>query len=92
MKWLDCEKNLLKEKEAEFKQFSFQHPNIIYDHYAICGPDLEIDIQVESVEKLREIVQSIKDRFAPIIQEYEILQYLKEHKYAYMPEEIVHFS
>lgn len=80
-------KNLSKEKEAEFRQFSFQHPNIIYDHYSICGPDLEIDIQVDGVEKLREIVQSIKDRFAPIIQEYEILQYLKEHKYVYMPEE-----
>lgn len=50
-----------------------------------CGPDLEIDIEVESVEKLREIIQEIKDRFSPIIQEYEILHYIRQHKYIYMP-------
>ncbi len=78
-------KDLTKEKERAFKQFAFDHPNIIYDHYAICGSDLEIDIQVESVERLRELVQEIKDRFSSIIQDHEVLHYLKEHKYVYLP-------
>lgn len=78
-------KNLTKDKEEEFKQFSYYHPNIIYGHYSIGGPDLEIDIQVPNVEKLREIVQELKDRFSSIIQEYEILHYLKEHKYVCLP-------
>jgi DNA-binding Lrp family transcriptional regulator len=78
-------KNLTPEKERLFRNFAFEHPNIIYDHYSICGSDLEIDIQVENVEKLREIIQQIKDNFSLIIQEYEILHYLKEHKYIYIP-------
>lgn len=80
-------KNLTKEKEKTFRQFSFDHPNIIYDHYSICGPDLEIDIQIESVDQLREIISKIKDKFSDIIQEYDVLQYLKEYKYVYMPAE-----
>ncbi len=78
-------KNLKKEKEAAFRSFCFRHPNILYSHYSICGPDLEIDIEVESVEKLRGIIQEIKDNFSSIIQEYEILHYIRQHKYIYMP-------
>jgi Lrp/AsnC family leucine-responsive transcriptional regulator len=80
-------KNLTKEKETEFMAFSFNHPNILYTHYSICGPDLEIDAEVENVEKLRELVTEIKDRFASIMQEYEILHYLEQPKYVYMPSE-----
>lgn len=80
-------KNLTKERENTFRQFAFIHPNIIYDHYSICGPDLEIDIQVESIEKLRSIINELKDKFSDIIQGYDVLQYLKEYKYVYMPAE-----
>jgi len=79
-------KDLTKEKEREFISFFFSHPNILYSHRCICGPDLEIDIEVESVEKLRDIINEIKDRFSPNIQGYDILHYLKQHKYIYMPE------
>lgn len=78
-------KDLTLEREKAFRQFTFAHPNIIYDHYSIGGPDLEIDIQVESVEALRKIVKEIKDKFSVIIQEYDVLRYLKEHKYMYLP-------
>jgi len=78
-------KNLTKEKEKAFRSFCFSHPNILYSHYSICGPDLEIDIEVESVERLRAIVQEIKDRFSSVIQEYEVLHYIRQHKYIYMP-------
>ena len=80
-------KNLTPEKRRAFRQFAFSHPNIIYDHASICGPELELDIQVESVEKFRELVQNVKDRFSDIIQEHEVWHYLKEHKYIYMPEQ-----
>ncbi len=77
--------NINEQKAKEFRAFAFHHPNIIYDHYSLGGPDLEIDIQVGDVEKLREIIKEIKDKFSGIIQNYEVLQYLKEHKYIYMP-------
>lgn len=78
-------KNMAPAREKAFRQYAFDHPNIVYDHTSICGPDFEIDIQVESVEKLRELIQNIKDKFSDIIQEHETWHYLKEHKYIYMP-------
>lgn len=78
-------KNLTDDKEHAFKEFCFIHPNIIYENYSICGPDLEIDVEVESIEELRVIIQEIKDKFSSIIQDYEILHYLKQHKYIFLP-------
>jgi Lrp/AsnC family leucine-responsive transcriptional regulator len=76
-----------KEKENEFRSFVFRHPNIVYDNIALGGPDLEIDIQVESVEKLRSVIKEIRDKFISIIENYEILEYYKEHKYLTLPVE-----
>lgn len=80
--------DIIKEKEKEFKNYIFQHPNIVYDNISIGGPDLEIDIQVENTKKLREIIKEIKDKFSSVIQNYEILQYLKEYKFLLFPVEI----
>ncbi len=77
--------NLTKEKEKEVRYFIFQQPNIVYDNIAIGGSDLEIDIQIENKEKLRELIKEIKDKFSLIIQDSEILHYLKEYKYVTFP-------
>lgn len=79
--------NLTKHKEEEFKNYIFQHPNIVYDNISIGGPDLEIDIQIESVQQLRDILKEIQDKYSTIIQNHEILQYLKEYKYMLLPVE-----
>jgi Lrp/AsnC family leucine-responsive transcriptional regulator len=79
--------NVDKAKEEEFRTFAYHHPNIVYDHRSLGGPDLEIDIHVESVERLREIIKEIRDKFVSIIRDYEILQYYKEHKYFTLPVE-----
>lgn len=78
-------KDLTREKDRSFRQFCFHYPNIIYINYSIGGPDFEIDLEVESVEKLRIIVQEIKNKFSSIIQDYEVLHYLKQHKYSFLP-------
>jgi len=80
--------DITKEKEKEFKNYIFQHPNIVYDNISIGGPDLEIDIQVENTRKLRKIIKEIKDKFSSVIQDYELLQYLKEYKFLLFPVEI----
>jgi len=77
--------NITEEKERIFRQYVFEHPNIVYDNIAIGGPNLEIDIQVENTEKLREILKEIKDKFSSVIQDHEILHYLKEYKYLLLP-------
>lgn len=80
--------NVNEERIKTFRQCIFEHPNIVYDNITIGGPDLEIDVQVESTEKLREIIKEIKNKFSTIIQDYEILHYLKEYKYLLLPVEI----
>jgi hypothetical protein len=42
---------------------------------------------VESVEKLRSVIKEIRDKFISIIENYEILEYYKEHKYLTLPVE-----
>lgn len=80
--------SITKEKEEQFKEYIFEHPNIVYDNTSIGGSNLEIDIQVENVQKLRDIIKEIKDKFSEIIQDYEVLQYLKEYKYLLLPTKI----
>lgn len=77
--------NLNKDKEKDFKNYIFEHPNIVYENEVIGGPDFEIDLQVENIEKLRNILKEIKDKFASIIQDYEVLNYIKEYKYLLFP-------
>ena len=80
--------NLNEKKEKGLRDFVFQHPNIVYENFSIGTSDYEIDIQVESPDKLREVIKEIKDNFSEIIQDYELLHYLKEHKYLLMPVEL----
>lgn len=78
-------KDLTREKAALFHEFCFNHPNILYDHHSICGPDIELDIEIKNVEMLREIIHQMKDMFASFIQDYDVWHYLKEHKYNFIP-------
>ncbi|MDO8537482.1 MAG: Lrp/AsnC family transcriptional regulator [archaeon] len=77
--------SVTSEKEKEFRNYIFQHPNIVYDDSLIGGANIEIDIQVDNVQTLRNIIKEIKNKFSSIIKDYEIMQYLKEYKYLLVP-------
>jgi len=78
-------KDLTKAKKIAFLRFCYEHPNITYSHRSICGPDVELDLEVESITQLREIIQEMKDKFSDIIQKYNVSQYLKQHKLVFIP-------
>ncbi len=77
--------NLTEEKEKEFRMYIKQHPNIIYDNEVLGGDDIEIEIQVKSLNALRLIIEEIKLRFSDIIKNYKYMLYYKEHKFLFFP-------
>jgi Lrp/AsnC family transcriptional regulator, leucine-responsive regulatory protein len=77
--------NATSENIKKIKQYIKENPNIIYHDEVLGGHDLEIEIQVENEDKLRELIEEIKSKFFNIIKEYEILYYFKEYKLRFFP-------
>lgn len=73
---------LVREKMLDF--FA-RHPNIVYAYEAIGGADLEVELEVESYEKFREVLDQIKKKFGGQIESYQHLLWYKEHKITYIP-------
>lgn len=79
--------NLTINKKRQFRNYIKAHPNIIYLDEVLGGDDLEIEVQVKNNEELRKILDEIKKNFADIIKEYKMLEYYKEHKYLFFPDQ-----
>ena len=77
--------NTTSEKIKQFKQYIHQNPNIIYQDEVLGGYDFEIEIQVENEDKLRELIEEVREKFSDIIKDYEILHYYKEHRLRFFP-------
>ncbi|MCK5025128.1 MAG: Lrp/AsnC family transcriptional regulator, partial [Nanoarchaeota archaeon] len=56
--------NTTPEKIRQFKQFIQQNPNIIYHDEVLGGYDIEIEVQIENENKLRELIEEIRERFS----------------------------
>ncbi len=77
--------NTTLEKIKQLKQYIQQNPNIIYHDEVLGGYDIEIEAQIENENKLRELIEEIRERFSNIIKDYEILHYYKEHRLRFFP-------
>jgi Lrp/AsnC family leucine-responsive transcriptional regulator len=77
--------NSTPEKIKQFKQYIQQNPNIIYHDEVLGGYDIEIEIQIENENRLRELIEDIRKRFSNIIKDYEVLHYYKEHRLRFFP-------
>ncbi|MDP6647813.1 MAG: Lrp/AsnC family transcriptional regulator, partial [Candidatus Woesearchaeota archaeon] len=77
--------NITEQKEKMFRDYIKQHPNIIYDNEVLGGDDIEIEIQVKSLQDLRKIIEEIKTQFNSIIKNYTYLLFYKEHKFLFFP-------
>ena len=78
--------NTNKEKLKKLNEFFKSHPNIIYINEVLGGDDIELDVQVKSLNKLREVINQIKNQFSAIIRDYKYMHFYKEHKYIFMVE------
>ncbi len=61
------------------------NPNIIYFVKYLGDYDLGIDLEVENVNKLREILMQIKDNFSQDIESYNSILISEQHKISYLP-------
>lgn len=64
------------------------HPNIVYAYENIGGgTELEMEMEVESHEKFREVVDGVRERFKGAIRTYSYYMWSAEHKLIYFPPE-----
>jgi DNA-binding Lrp family transcriptional regulator len=77
--------NLTEQKEKQFGSYLRQHPNVTYDNEVLGGDDIEIEVQMKTIQDLRKFLEEIKNQFADIIRNYKHMLFYKEHKYLFFP-------
>ncbi len=78
-----------EEKFKTLKEFCRQQNNITYIIKSLGVWDMEIDLEVESSEKYREIMLLVMKNFPEAIKKYEVLQIYQLHQYRYLPDKKV---
>jgi len=63
-----------------------RHPNIVYAYESTAKADLEVELEVESYEKFREILDEIRTKFKGQIESYQHLLWFKENKLLFFPQ------
>lgn len=77
--------NTTKETIERLNQYIKEHPNIIYHDIVIGGYNVEVEVQIENEDKLRELIEDLRKNFANIIKDYEVLYYYKEYRLRFFP-------
>lgn len=68
-----------------FYEFAYNHPNIIYINQTLGCSDFEFDVEIESFEKLTEIMNEFSALFPGAVRDYTYFQIIKVHKIHYFP-------
>ncbi|MCX8195080.1 MAG: hypothetical protein N3G22_03185 [Candidatus Micrarchaeota archaeon] len=64
------------------------HPNIVWAYESIGGgTELEMEMEVESHKKFREITDSVREKFKEAVRTYNYYLWSAEHKIAFFPPE-----
>ena len=77
--------NISPEKNKQLKQYIKQNPYIIFEDTVLGGYDIEIEIQIENEDNLRDLVEDLREKFSDIIKYYETLYYFKEYRLRFFP-------
>ena len=80
--------NVNREEDSKLRAYVKSHPNIIYDDEVLGGDNIEIEVQVKDASELRELIGDIKEKFGKRIRDYEIMHFLREYKYLFLPVKI----
>src|SRR3989338_2070563 len=78
-------RNMSAEKEQALIQYCKSNPNIVYIVKTLGPWEFEMDIEVESAQKFRDIMMDLKTKFKDIIQDYSALNIYQLHKYNFCP-------
>lgn len=81
--------NLNTEKKKLIFAFIHQHPNTVHTTELVGGDDIETEFQVKNNEELFTQIREFRRKFGDIIKDYYFMQYTKEYKFTYLPENIL---
>jgi len=72
-------------KKKYILRYAKIHPNIVYAYEVIGGWDLELELEVESYDKFKEIMHEIRHEFSDTIRYFDYFLVYEEHRILYMP-------
>ncbi len=71
--------------KKDMLSYFHRHPNIIYAYETISGNDIEFEMEVESYEKFREVLNQVREIFGKKIKKHHHMLWFREHKFMFMP-------
>ena len=80
--------NFDREKENTILNYLRNISNVVYVVNALGSWELEVDIEIDSHNKFREIIMDLTNNFSQIIKDYTVLQIYEIHKYNLFPKVI----
>ncbi len=78
-------RNISEPREKVLREYCRVNSNIVYIVKSLGPWEFEIDLEVENVEKFREIMMDIKTKFNDILKDYTTLNIYQVHKYNFCP-------
>ncbi|MEK6860111.1 MAG: Lrp/AsnC family transcriptional regulator [Nanoarchaeota archaeon] len=80
--------NFNNEKENKLYNYCLQNPNIVYLVNCLGDWQLEIDIEVESIQEFRKLIRDFLSNFSEIVSDYTALNIYEEYKFKLFEKEI----
>ncbi|VVB56654.1 putative HTH-type transcriptional regulator [uncultured archaeon] len=80
-------KNLTEEQERRFFSYCNLHPHIVHHIKCLGNWDCAIDIEIETGERLREVLMDIKSKFSEVVQRIEPSYIYKIDRFRDIPDE-----
>ncbi len=75
-------------KKQDILNYCAQHPNIVYAYETTNRDDLELEMEVESYDKFKEILDDIRTKFNDTIDSYRFVIWNKEQKILFFNDDI----
>ncbi len=71
--------------KKQMLEYFHQHPNIVYAYETISDNDIEFELEVQTHDEFRKILDDIRKRFGKAIRKDHYFIWYKEHKFLFMP-------
>lgn len=78
-------KNISEKVEQEIINYCKTNANIVYAVKALGEWDFEVDVEIENIERFRELMMDLKSRFQNDLRDYSSLLIYQVHKYNFCP-------
>ncbi len=77
--------NISPEREEELTKYMREAPEIVQANKTVGDWDLEIDIESFDSKRVRYIILEIREQYKDMIEDFNMIEYYKAYKIAYLP-------